>query len=79
MTVANTIDKREDYSPTFGQLNEGDAFTSIGCSTIFIKTDIIYDVQQNAYNTVSLDGDFYWSEDNKEIAPIRELDIIIKK
>ena len=79
MTVTKTIDKREDYTPTFGQLKEGDAFTSVGHSVIFIKTNIIYDGNKNAYNTVALDGEIYWSEDDEEIEPIQELEIIIKK
>ena len=79
MTVTKTIDKRDDYTPTFGQLQEGDAFTSVGQSIIFIKTNIIYDSNKNAYNTVSLDGETYWSDDDEEIEPIRELEIVIKK
>lgn len=79
MTVTKTIDKREDYTPTFGQLKEGDAFTSEGGSVVFIKTNIIYDSNKNAYNTVSLDGETYWSDDDEEIEPIQEIEIIIKK
>ena len=79
MTVTKTIDKREDYTPTFGQLKEGDAFTSEGGSVVFIKTNIIYDSNKNAYNTVSLDGEIYWSDDDEEIEPIQEIEIIIKK
>ena len=79
MTVTKTIDKRESYTPTFGHLKEGDAFTSVGNSVVFIKTNIIYDSNKNAYNTVALDGEFYWSEDDEEIEPIHELEITIKK
>ena len=79
MTVTKTLDKREDYTPTFGQLKEGDAFTSEGGSVVFIKTNIIYDSNKNTYNTVSLDGETYWSDDDEEIEPIQEIEIIIKK
>ena len=79
MTVTKTIDKRENYTPTFGQLKEGDAFTSEGQDEIYIKINIIYDSNKKAYNTVSLDGEFYWSNDDEEIVPIQELEIIIKK
>jgi hypothetical protein len=79
MTVTKTIDKREDYTPTFGQLKEGDAFTSKGEHTVFIKTNTIYDDHKNAYNTVALDGEVYWSDDDEEIEPIQEIEITIKK
>ena len=79
MTVTKTIDKREEHTPTFGQLKVGDAFTGIGYSEVFIKTDIIHNSNNNAYNTVSLDGEFYWSDVDEEIEPIQEIEIIIKK
>ena len=80
MTRTKTFDKRKDYTPTFGQLSIGDAFTSVGESTIFIKTDTIYNKNKDRpFNTMSLDGDLYWSDDDEEIAPIQEFDIIIKK
>ena len=79
MTVTKIIDKREDNGPTFGQLNIGDAFTSEGGSVIFIKTDKMYDEHKDAYNTVALDGEFYWSDNDEVIEPIREIEIVIKK
>ena len=79
MTKTKTIDKREDYTPTFGHLNEGDAFTSEGGIMVFIKTAVMYDEHKDPYNTVSLDGEFYWSDDDEVIEPIQELEIIIKK
>lgn len=79
MTKTKTIDKREDYTPTFGMLQYGDAFTSKGGSVIFVKTEIMYDNTKNPYNTISLDGEFYWSDDDEEIEPIQELEIIIKR
>ena len=79
MTKTKTIDKREDTTPTFGMLREGDAFTSDGGSVVFIKTNIIYDSDKNPYNTVALDGEFYWSDDDEEIEPVQELEIVIKK
>lgn len=79
MTKTKTIDKREDTLPTFGMLQEGDAFISEGDSGVFVKTAIMYDSNKNPYNTISLDGEFYWSESDEEIEPIQELEIIIKK
>lgn len=79
MTAIKTIDKREDYTPTFGQLNVCDAFTSVDGSLVFIKTGILYDKDNRAYNTISLDGGIYWSDDDEEIEPIREIEVIIKK
>ena len=79
MTKLKTMDKREDTTPTFGMLCEGDAFTSEGGSVVFIKTNIIYDSNKDPYNTMALDGEFYWSDDDEEIEPIQELEIVIKK
>ena len=79
MTKTKTIDKREDYTPTFGMLQDGEAFTNKGGSVVFIKTAIMYDSNKNAYNTISLDGEFYWSDDDEEIEPIQELEVIIKR
>ena len=79
MTKTKTIDKREDYTPTFEMLQDGDAFTSKGGSVVFVKTAIMYDNNKNAYNTISLDGEFYWSDDDEVIEPIQELEVIIKK
>ena len=79
MTKTKTIDKREDYTPTFGMLQDGDAFTSEGGSVVFVKTNIMYDSNKNPYNTISLDGEFFWSNDDEEIEPIHELEIVIKK
>jgi hypothetical protein len=79
MTQIKTIDEREDTTPTFGILREGDAFTSEGGSVIFIKTEIMYDRDKNPYNTVALDGEFYWSDDDEEVQPVQELEIVIKK
>ena len=79
MTKTKTIDKREDYTPTFEMLREGDAFTSEGGSVVFVKTNVMYDSNKNPYNTISLDGEFYWSENDEEIEPIQELEIIIKR
>ena len=79
MTKTKTIDKRDGYIPTFGMLHDGDAFTGKGGSVVFVKTEIMYDSNKNPYNTMSLDGEFYWSDDDEEIEPIQELEIIIKK
>lgn len=79
MTKLKFTDKREDTVPTFGNLNVGDLFTSVNEEVPFIKTEIMYNDHKDAYNTVTLDGEFYWSDDNEEIEPIRELEIIIKK
>lgn len=79
MTKTKTLDKRQDTFPTFGMLCEGDAFTSDGGSVVFVKTNIMYDSNKKPYNTISFDGEFYWSDDDEEIEPIQELEIIIKK
>ena len=79
MTKTKTIDKREDYTPTFGMLQDGDAFTIKGGSVVFVKTAIMYDSNKNPYNTISFDGEFYWSDDDEEIESIQELEIIIKR
>lgn len=79
MTALKFIDKREDTVPTFGDLNNGDLFTSIHGKMPFVKTEIMYDEHKNPYNTVSLDGEFFWSEADEEIEPIREIEIIIKR
>ena len=79
MTNTKTLDKRQYTFPTFGMLREGDAFTSTGGSVVFVKTNIMYDSNKNPYNTISLDGEFYWSEDDEEIEPIQELEIVIKR
>ena len=79
MTKTKTIDKRKDAPITFGMLHDGDAFTSEGGSVVFVKTEIMYNSNKNPYNTISLDGEFYWSDDDEEIEPIQELEIIIKK
>ena len=79
MTKLKTFDEREDTTPTFGILREGDAFTSEGDSVVFIKTNIIYDSNKTPYNTVALDGEFYWSDDDDEVEPIQDIEVIIKK
>ena len=79
MTKIKTNDKREDTAPTFGELNVGDLFTSGNGSVVFIKTEIMYNDHKDAYNTVALDGEFYWSDDDEEIQPIREIEITIRK
>jgi hypothetical protein len=28
---------------------------------------------------VALDGEFYWSDDDEEVQPVQELEIVIKK
>ena len=78
MTVVKTNDFREDGF-TFADVSIGDLFTSVGRKAIFIKTEITYDSNKNAYNTVGLDGEFYWSDDDEEIQPIIEIEIVIKK
>lgn len=78
MTKLKFTDKREDTVPTFGDLNIGDSFTVNG-EVPFIKTEVMYDKNKNPYNTVALDGEFYWSDVDEEVVPIRELEIIIKK
>ena len=72
------IDKREDTTPTFGSLHVGDLFTNTDGKFVFIKTEIRYDDHKDPYNTVSIDGEFYWSDDHEEIRPIQEIEIIIK-
>ena len=79
MTKLKYFDKRENTIPTFGDLNIGDLFTSVNGEVPFIKTAVIYDDHKNAYNTVALDGEFYWSDDDEEIEPIQEIEIVIKK
>ena len=79
MTVTKTIDKRKKYTPTFGQLKVCEAFTSTDSDMVYIKTNVLYDIDQRAYNTISLDGGVYWSEDDEEIEPIQEIEITIKK
>lgn len=39
----------------------------------------MYDDHKDAYNTMALDGEFYWFDDDEEIEPIQEIEIIIKK
>lgn len=79
MTTLKFIDERENTAPTFADLKIGDAFTSVNSRTPFIKTVVMHDEHNDTYNTVSLDGEFYWSDSDEEIEPIRELEIIIKK
>lgn len=79
MTKIKTNDKRENTAPTFGDLNIGDSFTSVDGAMPFIKTEVMYDENKDGYNTVALDGEFYWSDDDEEIRPIREIEITIKK
>ena len=79
MTKLKYTDKREDTVPTFGGLNVGDMFTSVKSEVPFIKTEIMYDEHKDFYNTVAFDGEFYWSDDDEEIEPIQDIEIIIKK
>lgn len=79
MTKLKFTDKRENTVPTFGDLNVGDSFTSLNSEVPFIKTEIMYDDHKNPYNTVSFDGEFYWSDVDEEIEPIQEIEIVIKK
>ena len=79
MTELKFIDKREDTVPTFGDLSIGDSFTFVNEETPFIKTRVKYNEDKDPYNTLSFDGKFYWTNDNEEITPIREIEIIIKK
>lgn len=79
MTKLKFIDKREDTVPTFGDLAIGDSFTSVNGEMPFIKTSVMYDEHKDPYNTIALDGEFYWSDDDEEIEPIREIEIVIKK
>lgn len=79
MTKLKFTDKRENTIPTFGDLNIGDSFTSVNGEIPFVKTAVMYDEHKDPYNTISLDGEFYWSDVDEEIEPIQELEIIIKK
>lgn len=79
MTKLKFVDKREDNIPTFGDLNFGDWFALVDRGVLFIKTTVFYDEGKNPYNTVSLDGEFYWSDVNEEVVPIQEIEITIKK
>lgn len=79
MTKLKYTDKRENTVPTFGDLNVGDMFTSADGEMPFVKTEVMYDDHKDAYNTVSFDGEFYWSDDDEEIEPIQDIEIIIKK
>ena len=79
MTKLKFTDKRENTVPTFGDLNIGDSFTSVNGEIPFIKTAVMYDRDKNPYNTVALDGEFYWSDDDEEIVPIQEIEITIKR
>ena len=79
MTKLKFTDKRENTTPTFGDLNTGDSFTSVDGEVPFIKTAIMYNDHKDAYNTVSFDGEFYWSDDDEEIVPIQEIEITIKR
>ena len=79
MTKLKFIDKREDTPPTFGDLNIGDLFTSVNGEIPFIKTTVMYNEHKDPYNTVSIDGEFYWSDNDEEIAPIKEIEVTINK
>ena len=79
MTKLKYTDKRENTVPTFGDLSVGDIFTSVNSEVPFIKTDVIYDEDKDPYNTISFDGEFYCFDDDEEIEPIREIEIVIKK
>ena len=79
MTKLKFIDKREDTTPTFGDLNIGDSFTVVDEQIPFIKTAVMYDEHKDPYNTITLDGEFYWSNDDEVVEPIQELEITIKK
>lgn len=79
MTKLKFIDKRGMTVPTFGDLNIGDSFTSINGDMPFVKTAVMYNEHKDLYNTISFDGEFYWSDDNEEIEPIQDIEIIIKK
>ena len=72
-------DKRENTIPTFGALSVGDMFTSANGEVPFIKTEVMRDEHKDLYNTVAFDGEFYWSDDDEEIEPIQEIEIVIKK
>lgn len=79
MTKLKFVNKRENTNFTFGDLNIGDSFTSFDEGVPFIKTAVMYNDHKDAYNTVSFDGEFYWSDDDEEIQPVKEIEIIIKK
>lgn len=79
MTSLKFIDKRENTVPTFGDLNIGDSFTSVDGEVPFIKTAVMYDEHKDPYNTVAFDGEFYWSNNDEEVRPIREIEITIKR
>ena len=79
MTKLKYTDKRENTVPTFGDLSIGDMFTSVNGEMPFTKTEIMYDEHKDPYNTISFDGEFYWSDDEEEIEPIQDIEIIIKK
>ena len=79
MTELKFIDMREDTVPTFGDLEIGDLFTFVNEETLFIKTTVMFDENNESYNTVAFDGEFYWTNDDEEITPIREIEITIKK
>ena len=79
MTKLKYTDKRENTVPTFGDLNIGDMFTSVNSEVPFIKTEVMYDEHKDLYNTVAFDGEFYWSDDDEQIEPIQEIEIVIKK
>lgn len=79
MTKLKFTVQQENTTPTFGKLNIGDAFTSIDGIVPFVKTAVMYDEHQDCYNTISFDGEFYWSDDEEEIEPIQDIEIIIKK
>ena len=79
MTKLKFTNKRENTIPTFGDLNIGDAFTSVNDEVPFVKTEVMYDEHKDPYNTISFDGEFYWSDDDEEIVPIQEIEITIKR
>lgn len=79
MTKLKFTDKRENTVPTFGDLSVGDLFTTVGGEVPYIKTKTMYDDNNNPYNTVFFNGEFYLSDDDEEIEPIQEIEIIIKK
>jgi hypothetical protein len=79
MTKLKYFDKRENTNPTFGDLNIGDWFTSVDSEVPFIKTAEMYDEHKDPYNSVALDGEFYWSDDDEEVEPIQKVEITIKK
>jgi hypothetical protein len=78
MTALKFIDERKDTTPTFADLTIGNAFTIVDGGVPFIKTAVMHD-EHDEYNTVGLDGEFYWTDNDEEIELVRELEIIIKK